>query len=106
MILNTAEKDKAVINGTYQCLFIFYYCDADLYTVAYLFTIVDYVANTKVGTKQANGAHHNTPQRALSRRTVAGRPGKCKKKNFETFLADILTVKTVPQSAPERDIFI
>jgi len=51
-------------------------------------------------------AHHNTPQRALSRRTVAGRPGKCKKKDFETFLADILTVKTVPQSSPERDIFI
>ena len=50
-------------------------------------------------------AHHNTPQRALSRRTVAGRPGKCKKK-FATFLAGILTVKTVPQSAPERDIFI
>ena len=51
-------------------------------------------------------AHHNTPQRALSRRTVAGRPGICKKKNFETFLADILTVKTVPQSSPERYIFI
>ena len=56
MILNTAEKDKAVINGTYQCLFIFYYCDADLYTVAYLFTIVDYVANTEVATQQANAA--------------------------------------------------
>ena len=82
MILNTAEKDKAVINGTYQCLFIFYYCDADLYTVAYLFTIVDYVANTEVGTQQANGADSSPQytQRALSRRTVAGRPGKCKKK--------------------------
>jgi len=60
----------------------------------------------EVGTQQANGADLNTPQRALSRQTVAGRPAECKQLIFWPFLVGILTLKTVLQSAPEHVIFV
>ena len=57
---------------------------------------------------QANGADCRSQytQRALSRQIVAGRPGECKKIILRPFLAGILTLKTVLQSAPEHAIFI
>jgi len=51
-------------------------------------------------------ADHNTPQRAWSLQIVAGHPGECKKLTLRLFLAGILTLKTVLQSAPEHAIFI
>ena len=47
-------------------------------------------------------ADHSTPQRALSRQIVAGRPGECKKIILWPFLTGILTLKTVLQGAPEH----
>ena len=38
-------------------------------------------------------ADHNTPQRALSRQIVAGRPGECRKLIMRLFLAGIMTLK-------------
>jgi len=51
-------------------------------------------------------ADHNTPQRVLSRQIVAGRSGECKKIILRPFLAHVLTLKTVLQSAPQHSIFI
>jgi len=50
-------------------------------------------------------ADHNTPQCAWSLQIVAGHPGECKKVTLRPFLAGILTLKTVPQSAPGHAIF-
>jgi len=50
VILNTAEKVATMISGI---ICVCYYCNAGLYTVAYLQW---HVANTEVGTQQANGA--------------------------------------------------
>jgi len=50
-------------------------------------------------------ADHNTPQRAWSLQIVAGHPGECKKVTLRPFLAGILTLKTVLQSAPGHAIF-
>jgi len=50
-------------------------------------------------------ADHNTPQCAWSLQIVAGHQGECKKVTLRPFLAGILTLKTVLQSAPGHAIF-
>jgi len=77
-------------------IYVCYSCDADLYTLAYLFPIL-HVANIEVGTQQANGADcrpQYTPTcLESSDYRIAGRPGECKNITLMPFLADILTLK-------------